>query len=53
MGGNPDIADFSFIIKQIIDTRNSYEDGTRTRIRRFEQLFENTTPFNQLRSEIL
>jgi hypothetical protein len=52
MGGNPSIADPSFMMKQIMDTRNSCEDGIRTRIRRFEQLFKNTTPFYQLHSEI-
>jgi hypothetical protein len=53
MGGNPDIAYPSFMIKQIMDIRNSFEDGIRIRIRRFEQLFENTTLYNKLRSEIL
>jgi hypothetical protein len=53
MGGNPDIAYPSFMIKQIMDIHNSFEDGIRIRIRRFEQLFENTTLYNKLRSEIL
>jgi hypothetical protein len=53
MSGNPDIANPSFMKKQIMDALDSYEDGTRTRICRIEQLFENMTLFNQLRSEIL
>jgi hypothetical protein len=36
-----------------MDLFNSGENRIRTRIWRFEQLLENKTDFNQLRSELL
>jgi hypothetical protein len=53
MGGNPGIADPSFTMKQIKDIRNSCVNRIRTRKIHCEQLLENTTAFNKLRSEIL
>jgi hypothetical protein len=52
MGGNPNTAD-PFTMQQIMDLLNSGENRIRTRIWRFEQLLEDTTAFNQLRSELL
>ena len=51
-GGNPNTAD-PFTMQQIMDLFNSGENRIRTRICRFEQLLEDTTVFNQLRSELL
>ena len=51
-GGNPNTAD-PFMMQQIMDLFNSSENRIRTWKRFFEQLLENTTAFNQLRSELL
>ena len=51
-GRNPNTAD-SFTMQQIMDLFNSSENRIRTWKRFFEQLLENTTAFNQLRSELL
>ena len=51
-GGNPNTAD-PFMMQQIMDLLNSGENRIRTRICRFEQLLEDTTAFNQIRSELL
>ena len=51
-GGNPNTAD-PFTSKQIMDRLNSGENHIRTWKWLCEQPFENTTAFNQLRSELL